>query len=112
MQDPEFFNSRMYQGYNRTIYNAFLNLPIEPLNSKNRVFTLLDMFPTILASMGVEIEGNRLGLGTNLFSNRNTLAEEVGLSTFDVELAKNSKFYNESILLDDYLDLIKKANRE
>jgi phosphoglycerol transferase len=112
MQDPEFFNSRMYEGYDRTIYNSIINSPTEPLNSKNRLFTLLDMFPTILASIGVEIEGNRLGLGTNLFSNRKTLAEEVGISSLDVELAKNSKFYNENILQDDYLDLIKKAQRE
>ena len=28
----------------------------------------MDLFPSILAAMGYEIEGNRLGLGTNLFS--------------------------------------------
>jgi len=109
MQDPDFFTSHMYDGYDRTIYNAIINSPVKPINSKNRLFTSLDMYPTILASIGVTIEGNRLGLGTNLFSNRKTFVEELGHSYFDEELAKNSKFYNERILRDDYLDLIKKA---
>lgn len=111
MQDPEFFNSGMYSGYERTIYNAFINSPLQPLNSKNRSFTALDMYPTILASIGVEIEGNRLGLGTNLFSNRKTFVEELGHKYVDTELAKNSRFYNEVILQDDYLKLVKKKNK-
>ncbi|MCM3763494.1 LTA synthase family protein [Neobacillus niacini] len=111
MQDPEFFKSHIYDGYERTIYNAFINSAIEPINPKNRLFTQLDMFPTILASIGVEIEGDRLGLGTNLFSNRNTLAEEAGVKHLDVELGKNSKFYNTTILQSDYLELMKKAKK-
>lgn len=110
MQDSHFFKSHMYDGYDRTVYNAFINSPIEPLHSKNRVFTTLDMYPTILASIGVEIEGNRLGIGTNLFSNRKTLAEELGIKHFDIELAKNSKFYNKRILQDDFIELLKKAD--
>ena len=39
-----------------------------------------------LASLGFEISGNRLGLGTNLFSDRKTLAEEIGLNKFNKEL--------------------------
>ncbi|OLS37813.1 LTA synthase family protein [Bacillus sp. MRMR6] len=111
MQDPEFFNSNMYGGYERTIYNAIINSPVEPVNSKNRLFTALDMFPTILASIGVEIEGNRLGIGTNLFSNRKTIVEEIGITNADQELAKNSKFYYDSILQDDYLELLKKSKK-
>ena len=49
---------------NRSIYNAFINSKAEPVNSNNRVFTALDMFPTTLASLGANIEGERLGLGT------------------------------------------------
>jgi phosphoglycerol transferase len=111
MQDQDFFNSNMYAGYDRTIYNAFINSPVEPINSKNRIFTSLDMYPTILASIGVDIKGNRLGLGTNLFSNKETLAEELGIRYLDGELAKNSKFYNENILQNDYLELIRKAKK-
>lgn len=38
----------------------------------------MDLFPTMLASLGVQIEGNRLGLGTNLFSDKKTLMKELG----------------------------------
>lgn len=81
-------------GYERTIFNTFLNSPIEPTQEKNRVFTQFDLFPTILASIGVRIEGNRLGLGTNLFSDVSTLPEELGLDYFNEQLAMNSKYYN------------------
>jgi phosphoglycerol transferase len=111
MQDPEFFKSHIYDGYERTIYNAFINPAIVPENPKDRLFTPLDMYPTILASIGAKIEGNRLGLGTNLFSNQKTLAEEVGVKHLDIELGKNSKFYNSTILQSDYLELMKKANK-
>ena len=109
MQDPAYYEGKMDPEYNRTMYNAFLNTPNQPIVSKNRVFTSLDMYPTILASIGAEIEGNRLGLGTNLFSNKRTLVEELGLAYVEAELSKNSHFYNEVILKDDYFDLIKQV---
>ena len=62
----------------------------------------MDMYPTILASMGVQIEGERLGLGTNLFSGEKTLVEELGYDYVDKELRKKSDFYNNALLGDDY----------
>lgn len=112
MQPDGYFEKHTYNGYTQTIYNAFINPAIEPVNSKNRIFTSLDMYPTILASIGVKINGDRLGLGTNLFSGRKTLEEELGFDYVDKELAKNSKFYNQSILQGDYFDLVKKAKKE
>ena len=53
--------------YHRTIFNLILNAPITTDNVKNREFAPFDMFPTILASMDVQFEGDKLGLGTNLF---------------------------------------------
>lgn len=85
----------------RTIYNAIINSPIEPINKTNRIFTTLDMFPTTLASLGVTIEGDKLALGTNLFSNKKTIAEEIGIDTFDKELAKKSNYYDKNILYKD-----------
>ena len=82
----------------RKVYNAFINSVVEPVNEKNRMFTTLDMFPTILASMGVEIEGNKLALGTNLFSEEATLAEEYGYDFLFEELNKKSVFYNQKLL--------------
>ena len=58
------------------------------------------MFPTILASMGVEIKGDRLGIGTNLFSDKDTIFEEYGTDKVNMELEKKSDFYNEKILED------------
>lgn len=60
------------------------------------------MFPTVLTSMGVEIEGHRLGLGTDLFSGEKTLFEQEGRFYVNEELNKRSNFYNERFLLGKY----------
>ncbi|MEG0720834.1 MAG: LTA synthase family protein [Lachnospiraceae bacterium] len=80
--------------YERTVYNAFINSAVSTEHTKNREFTTMDMFPSTLASMGVDIEGNRLALGTNLFSEEKTLTEEVGIQKENRELNKKSLFYN------------------
>lgn len=107
----EFYEDKIKENvtreYTRTIYNVIINSAIDAKNNKNRLFTSMDMFPTILASIGVEIEGNRLGLGTNLYSNVPTLIEEIGYDYFDDEIKKNSAFYNKHIIGDDYY-IIKK----
>ena len=86
------------ENFNRTVYNAFINSAVEPVNEKNRLFSSYDMYPTILASMGATIEGDRLGLGTNLFSSQETLIEQLGYSELYAELEKNSKFYNREFI--------------
>ena len=40
---------------------------------------------------------DRLGLGTNLFSDLPTLTEEYGYEFLDEELQKRSEYYNEEI---------------
>lgn len=82
----------------RKVYNVFINSRVEPVQMKNRKFTTLDMFPTVLASLGAEIEGERLGIGTNLFSDVPTLAEEYGYEELFAELNKKSRFYDNNIL--------------
>ena len=80
--------------YKRTVFNTFINVYNDSnVQNKNRIFTTMDMFPTTLGAMGVEIEGNRLGIGTNLFSNSKTLAEELGIDSLNKELKKNSSYY-------------------
>ena len=83
---------------NRRIYNAFLNSDATTKNTKNREFYQMDYFPTILASIGVKIEGERLGLGTNLFSDEQTLIEKYGYDEVNSNLSKYSKFYIDNIL--------------
>lgn len=87
-------------GTTRKVYNAIINsaVTVSNENMKNREFTTLDYFPTALASLGVEIEGNRLGLGTNLFSGEKTLAEQYGYTYYMDELGKKSVFYDNTIL--------------
>ena len=79
--------------YDRTIYNCFINSEKEPVNTYNRLFTSLDMFPTILSALGYEWGGSRLGIGTDMFSNMPTLAEQIGYNELNTELSKSSKFY-------------------
>lgn len=79
--------------YQRSVYNVFINSAVSATNSKTRCATTLDMFPTTLASLGVTIEGEKLGLGTNLFSDVSTLAEKTSLEEMDEEFRKKSIFY-------------------
>lgn len=94
----EKFFSKLDQDYVRTPYNCFINSVVEPTNEKNRKFSTMDLYPTILASMGADIEGDRLGLGTNLFSDKKTIIEEIGFDKFNNELQKTSEFYKQKIL--------------
>lgn len=87
--------------YQRTIYNAFINSAVEAEdedNYKNRIFTSFDFYPTTLAALGVNISGNKLGLGTNLFSDKQTIVEEYGYGFVLNELSLKSKYYDSCII--------------
>ena len=51
------------------------------------------MFPTVLAALGYKIPDDMLGLGTNMFSGKMTLCEQLGSDYIDSEVQKYSKFY-------------------
>ncbi|MBE7016013.1 MAG: LTA synthase family protein [Ruminococcaceae bacterium] len=87
--------------YERHIYNCFINSAVESDTYKKRTFTSFDMFPTTLAAMGCEIEGDRLGLGTNLFSDKKTHAEEMGYDEFDEQLSMSSNYYIKKFMVKD-----------
>lgn len=78
--------------YSRHVYNCFINSSVQTENTKNRWFCAYDMLPTTLAAMGCSIAGDRLGLGTNLFSELPTLLEETSGEIIG-EIGKNSKYY-------------------
>lgn len=84
--------------YVRTPFNLILNAPVSTENVRNRQYAQFDLFPTILASMGIRIEGDRLGLGTNLFSDRPTLIEENGIDNVRSHLDQRSNFYVDELL--------------
>ena len=95
--DPKFMKN-VDKDYERTIYNAVINPAIKPKKEKERKFGTFDFFPTTLAALGAEIEGDRLGLGTNLFSAEETLTEKYGFKYSNIQLARKSEYYNENIL--------------
>ena len=94
--DGAYIRSNIVEDYERTVYNCFLNTPVTAENPKNREFTAFDMFPTFLASIGCTIPGDRLGLGTNLFSGEPTLCEQLGRQYLSQELQKYSRYYEKN----------------
>lgn len=105
--DTDFFED-FDEDYLRTQFNLILNpapnvADVNPTRLVNRQYANFDMFPTIMASMGIEIEGDMLGIGTNLFSDKDTLIEQYGLDKVNDELNKKSVLYNEKILGGQYL---------
>ena len=100
--DKDFYGEYEYAKYEgesvRKVYNAFLNSAVVPIQEKNRKFTTLDLFPSTLAALGCQIEGEHLGLGVNLFSNEETLAEQYGFDYMFEEMRKQSAFYNKELL--------------
>jgi len=93
-----FFDLEEGQEYEKKVVNMIINSAIEAQNT-NRKYSTFDLYPTTLAALGATIEGNRLALGTNLFSGELTLIEKYGIKYVDDELMKVSKFYNNNILV-------------
>ena len=86
------FTSAADKDYVRKTYTAIINSPTEKECDETRLFSTMDLFPTTLAAIGAKIEGNALGLGVNLYSDRQTLLEEYGLEEVKSELNKHSAF--------------------
>lgn len=79
------------EDYIRKVYTTYINPAAELETTEKRNYTTFDNFPTTLAALGVKIDGNRLGLGTNLFSSTQTLTERFGIDKMESELKKKSK---------------------
>ena len=100
--DSDFCNN-VPATYDRRVYTAFLNADAEPADpDRCREYSTLDQFPTTLAALGCTIEGDRLGLGTNLFSDEDTLLEKYGADTVAVEMDKKSNFLIDLADIDVY----------
>ena len=98
MAENKMFND---EDYSRTIFNIFINSAERERNNKNRSFTSFDLFPTTLASIGATIEGNKLGLGVNLYSDKKTLIEKYDIDYVYNEIQKKSTFYNKKFLYNE-----------
>lgn len=98
------FCQNVPEDYQRRVYTTYINSGAELKNVNERVYSVFDQFPTTLASLGVAIDGERLGLGTNLFSDEMTLTELYGLNLEKAELSKNSKLMEKLASIDESLE--------
>ncbi|MBE5779388.1 MAG: LTA synthase family protein [Clostridiales bacterium] len=97
--DNEYIVRTVEENFDRRVYNCFINTDLEPSRTQNRTFCSFDIMPTILAAMGCDIEGDRLALGTNLFSDQDTLMETMGKEAFYEEVEKHSEYYSDHFLI-------------
>lgn len=98
--DSDFCND-VSGDYDRKTYTAYINSAVEVEMDTSRVYTTFDHFPTTLAALGAQIEGNRLGLGVNLFSSEETLSERYGIEYENKELKKRSELIDRLADIDE-----------
>ena len=89
---------------------CYINSAVKNTDTDYREYSTLDAFPTTLAAMGCKIDGDRLGLGTNLYSGKPTILEQYGLSYVTEEIEKKSTFM-EKLADIDYSNPQLKANQ-
>lgn len=98
--------------YERKIYTAFINPSCKNESNDMRKYNTLDLFPTTLSAMGVDIKGDQLGLGTNLFSKTPTLTERFGVVKLNFELSNNSSFLDSLGEINEDLDELNQRNEK
>ncbi len=89
------FCENVDSGYRRRVYTNIINSAVKREKQTYRNYSTFDMFPTTLAAMGVEISGDRLALGVNLYSDHTTLLEKYSDSECYNELSVPSAFMSE-----------------
>ena len=92
--------------YDRRVFTAYINAAAYAQDQQERTYSTFDNFPTTLAALGVQIDGDRLGLGTNLFSGKQTLLEKFGKSKVNAELKKKSEFIEKLSAMDKTNDAL------
>ena len=97
--DQRYINS-LDKGYDRTVFNLFMNTGLIAETNKNRQFSNMDMFPTTLVALGAQIENDKqqLGLGVNLFSGEKTMIEKYGYQKTKDQIEQRSKFYIKNLI--------------
>ena len=105
--DSDYFAEIDQEGnYDRRVFTAYINAAAYAQDQQERTYSTFDNFPTTLAALGVQIDGDRLGLGTNLFSGTKTLLEEFGNSKVNAELKKKSEFIEKLSAMDKTNDAL------
>ena len=77
------------------IYNLFVNSRVQPQGSTNRMITTLDLYPSILESLGMVLPHHRAGLGVSAFApaEQQTLIEQIGVKELNKNLYGRGKYY-------------------
>ncbi len=90
-------NAEVPDGYERTTYVSVINSSKTELDEA-RIYSTMDLYPTTLSALGCTIEGDRLGLGTDLYSETPTLIEQLGEDYLNAEIERDSEYYETYIL--------------
>lgn len=98
--DSDFCND-VAEDYTRRVFTVYINPAADVENNTYRTYTTFDNFPTTIAALGAKIDGERLGLGTNLFSETQTLSEIYGLTYESEELGKHSYLMDQLANIDE-----------
>lgn len=72
-----------------------LNSPTQSSSQEERTYSIYDIFPTTLSSLGVDWEGDTIGFGKDLFKNNKTLCECMDLEVLQQKLkdfSQNNKY--------------------
>lgn len=95
-------NQSVGLNFPRKTFFCVINGPTPNLNIA-REFTTLDIFPTTLEALDIDVQGDRLGLGTSLYGSKPTLSEEYGFDWLNEQIAHRSIRFEEEILKGDGL---------
>ena len=99
--DHKSMSTGFYEGIDendRMVYYTYINPEPECIPTNNRIVCTFDFYPTTVASLGIDFPGERLGLGTNLFSDEKTLCESYGIDDFFELVKRRSDYYVNHIL--------------
>lgn len=90
------FCKEVSKDYPRRTFTTILNSTVSCEDpTAYRTYSTLDLFPTTLASLGAKIDGNRLGLGVNLYAEEPTILEEFGVEDCTSKLQRMSLFLDQ-----------------
>ena len=90
--------SEVIGDFDRRVYFTVINPADGCVETENRVFSTFDLYPTTVSALGIKYEGNKLGLGVDLFSNEETLCEKYGKGDFFAFTGQHSTYYDNHIL--------------
>lgn len=94
----QYIHSNFHKEFDRRVWNCFINSKKVPVKKKQREFTTMDLFPTILSGMGYKLSKKGLALGRDLFSDEKTLLEKEKEKSLNLKIQKQSSFYKKKIL--------------